>query len=283
MNPKGNSPAPGSAGGLRLVSVIVPCYNQAEFLEECLESIRAQTYLNWECIILDDGSTDGSADIANTFCRNDSRFSYHAQTNQGASAARNAAIRFSKGPYILPLDGDDKIGPLYIEEAVNALTNNPRAKIVYCKAMIFGLKSAPWKLPEFSLPVLLRENVIFCSGLFRRTDYMKTSGYNTNMNHGLEDWDFWLSMLEAGGEVVRLPGVHFYYRIRANSRNFSMDDGNYRQMLRQIYKNHQSLFDRYQIDPEKEWEKKKKGTFLMRTKSALAKSYRLVFKDRKKD
>jgi glycosyltransferase involved in cell wall biosynthesis len=267
----------------RLVSVIVPCYNQAPYLAECLESVLAQTYANWECVILDDGSTDNSAEIANVFCKTDPRFRYYSQLNQGAATARNEAIRLAAGTYILPLDGDDKIAPAYLELAVLAMTNNPRAKIVYCKANLFGAKKGTWKLPEYSLSKILKQNVIFCTAMFRKAEFLKTSGYNRNMKHGLEDWDFWLTMLESGGEVLRLPGVHFYYRIRPESRNFSMDEEKYRKMLRQLYKNHSSLFDRYRIDPEKAWEKQKKGSLLVQAKRLLVKPYRKIFKKNKSE
>ncbi len=264
-----------------LVSVIVPCYNQAGFLKECLESVLNQTYTAWECIVMDDGSVDVSAAIASLFCKADSRFSYYYQQNQGAATARNEAIRRSKGQFILPLDGDDKIGPDYLLEAVGVLKSVPSVKIVYCKAMLFGATNAAWKLPAYSMQNMLKQNVVFCTALYRRADYALTGGYNSNMKHGLEDWDFWLTMLEHGGEVRRLAGVHFFYRLRKNSRNVSMDETKYRSMLKQIFENHRILFETQGIDPTREWEKKIRGNLLIRMKRVLAKPYRMVFKEKK--
>ena len=78
-----------------LVSIIVPCYNQGLYLKECLESILQQTYSQWECIIVDDGSSDNSEQIANSFSEQDSRFRYIYQSNQGVCAARNNGIKIS--------------------------------------------------------------------------------------------------------------------------------------------------------------------------------------------
>src|SRR4051812_13487686 len=101
-----------------LISVIVPCYNSARFLKETLNSLLAQTYQNWECIVVDNGSTDDTKKIAGEFEKKDPRFTCMVQPTRGVSAARNFGIAHSKGKYILPLDSDDLIAPAYIEKAV---------------------------------------------------------------------------------------------------------------------------------------------------------------------
>ena len=94
-----------------LVSVIVPCYNQASYLEDTLESVLNQTYPNWECIIVNDGSTDNTEAVALAWCEKDARFSYLFKENGGLSSARNAGLLVSKGEYIQFLDSDDLILP----------------------------------------------------------------------------------------------------------------------------------------------------------------------------
>ncbi len=91
------------------VSIIVPCYNQQKFLDECLHSVSVQTYENWECIIIDDGSTDNSQNIAEKWVEKDSRFFYHYKKNGGLSSARNFGLEKVSGNWILFLDGDDII------------------------------------------------------------------------------------------------------------------------------------------------------------------------------
>ena len=92
-----------------LISVIVPCYNQAQYLDECLQSVLDQTYQNWECIIVNDGSPDNTEEVAQKWVAKDSRFQYLKKENGGLSSARNAGIEKSKGEWIQFLDCDDKI------------------------------------------------------------------------------------------------------------------------------------------------------------------------------
>lgn len=93
------------------VSVIIPCFNQAQFLEETLQSVIKQTFTNWECLIIDDGSTDTSKIIAENYCNLDPRFQYVFQTNAGLSSARNTGLKLARGTYIQLLDGDDWLHP----------------------------------------------------------------------------------------------------------------------------------------------------------------------------
>jgi glycosyltransferase involved in cell wall biosynthesis len=240
-----------------LVSVIVPCYNQGPYLSECLESIRRQEYADWECILMDDGSSDQSAHVAKAFCEQDSRFHYFHQANAGVVEARNQAISKSTGEFILPLDGDDKIAAPYLAKAVTVLQNQQKVKLVYCKADFFGAVEKKWELPDFSMKSMLQDNIIFCTALFRRSDFIQAGGYNPSMKYGWEDWDFWLSMLEEGGDVMRLDGTYFFYRIRGESRNNSLGDERSRLMLEQLYENHRQLFDAHNVHPLKAWEKRK--------------------------
>lgn len=90
-------------------SIVVPCYNQGSYLDDCLNSIFQQTFENWECLIIDDGSNDNSKIIANKWCRQDSRFNYLHQNNQGLSAARNKGLILASGDFIQFLDADDLI------------------------------------------------------------------------------------------------------------------------------------------------------------------------------
>ena len=89
------------------VSIIVTCYNYAAYLKACLESVWQQSYNNWECIVVDDGSTDGTGVLAKSFVDLDSRFRYVYQQNQGVAVARNTALALITGNYMQFLDGDD--------------------------------------------------------------------------------------------------------------------------------------------------------------------------------
>ena len=224
-----------------LVSIIIPCYNQGEYLEECLKSVFLSTYENIEVIVVNDGSTDDTKYLMDEL---EQKFTFNAihQENSGPSKARNTAIKESSGDYILPLDADDKISGDYIGKAVEVLENQKAVGIVYCNAELFGEQSGKWNLPIFSLEKMLAENLIFNCGLFRREDFNKTNGYNPNMKEGWEDWDFWLSILELKREVVKLDLVGFYYRIRTNSREHKAIDGRMERLRNQIYTNHLQFY-----------------------------------------
>lgn len=92
-----------------LISVIVPCYNQAQYLDECLQSILDQSYQNWECIIVNDGSPDHTEEVAKKWTEKDFRFKYIYKENGGLSSARNAGLKEAKGEWIQFLDSDDFI------------------------------------------------------------------------------------------------------------------------------------------------------------------------------
>jgi glycosyltransferase involved in cell wall biosynthesis len=238
-------------GNEALVSVIVPCYNQGLFLRETLDSVAAQNYSAWECIIVDDGSTDNTKTIGSEYESKDKRFKYISQPNQGVSRARNNGIANSRGKYILPLDGDDKIGPRYIEEAVKRLEGDASVKLVYCLAETFGNKNEKFNIHTYSYKGLLMANMIFCTALFRKDDFLKTKGYSEDMSEGYEDWEFWITFLNESDKVVQLPEVYFYYRIRDNSRNPKVNEEEKQKRIRKsIYNKHKEIYDRYFPLPE---------------------------------
>lgn len=227
------------------VSIIVPCYNQAQFLSDALKSVLSQTYSSWECIIVNDGSTDNTEEVAKAFCLKDSRFKYIIKENSGLPAARNTAIKNSAGEYILPLDSDDIIGEVYLDKAIKHFVDFPETKLVYCKAEFFGDVIKQWELEEYNYENLLFRNMIFCSALFKRIDFNKTIGYNENMIYGLEDWDFWLTLLNEKDIVYRIPETLFYYRIKPNSMSRKLSIEKLWLMERQIVINHWGKYEKF--------------------------------------
>lgn len=204
---------------IELVSIIVPCYNQAQFLPEALQSVMVQTYENWECIIINDGSTDNTAEVIQEWLAKDNRFKYIKIKNEGVSNARNAGIQCAKGNFIMPLDADDKIASNYIELAINKFQEDKELTLVYSNAKKFGEVSENWILKNFSLRTLASENMIFCTAIYKKEDWLRIGGYDINMKKGLEDWEFWIALLKNGEKVFRLNEICFFYRIKNNSRN----------------------------------------------------------------
>ena len=182
------------------VSVIIPCYNQGQFVDEAVISVLDQGVEDLEIIIINDGSTDPyTNDILSDYKREN--VTVIVTDNNGLAAARNTGIEVATGKYILPLDADDKIGQGYVEKAVSLLEKNPDLGIVYCQASLFGAVETDWDLPVYSLEAMLIDNVIFCSAFFRREDWLEVGGYDVGMIYGWEDYSFWLSLIERDREV----------------------------------------------------------------------------------
>lgn len=200
-----------------LVSIIVPCYNQAQYLPEALQTVLEQTYQNWECIIVNDGSPDNTELVAKEWLAKDSRFKYIYKENGGLSSARNVGIENSKGEFILPLDADDKISNNYLEECVLKFKNNQNVSIVYGEAIKFGAVNHTWNLSEFNYENLLHNNMIYCSAIFKKNDWDTVGGYDEQMKFGFEDWEFWIRMLNHDSIVLKCKEAIFFYRIKNHS------------------------------------------------------------------
>ncbi|MBL7932744.1 MAG: glycosyltransferase [Bacteroidia bacterium] len=227
----------------KLISIIIPAYNYGRYLGECLDSVLEQSYTNWECLVIDNGSQDNTRDVVQTYVNRDARFIYHYTDQKGVSYARNLGIQKSKGLYILPLDADDKIGANYLAIAEKVLSSQPGIKVVYCEAELFGASKGPWKLPDYSWKGLLAENCIFCTALFRRNDALACGGFNENMKEGLEDWEFWIRLLTADAKVYKIPEVLFFYRIKHDSRNAVLDQQLQLKLRTRIFENHRKLYE----------------------------------------
>jgi glycosyltransferase involved in cell wall biosynthesis len=200
-----------------LISIIVPCYNQAQYLDECLQSVLDQVYENWECIIVNDGSPDNTEEVAMKWTESDNRFRYVKKDNGGISSARNFGINLAKGEWILPLDADDKIDCSYIKMAELEFENN--YTVIYCTERRFGNDDSIDIVPDFSLKNLAIGNCIFCSAFFRKSDWKRVGGYDENLIYGLEDWEFWISVLKNNKTAYKLDGIYFFCRIKNQSRH----------------------------------------------------------------
>lgn len=111
-------------------SILVPCFNLAPWVRICLDSVRAQTYGDWECVVVDDGSTDASAEILDVFAASDGRFRILHQAHAGVGEARNTALLAARGEWLLFLDGDDVVAPTTLEHVSKAIEVSPDAQAV---------------------------------------------------------------------------------------------------------------------------------------------------------
>jgi len=226
-----------------IISVIVPCYNQAEYMDECLQSVLSQTFNAWECIIVNDGSTDKTEKNADLWLKKDSRFKYVFQENTGLSSARNTAINTALGHWILPLDCDDKISPDYLELAEKQMVQNP--SIIYCEGEYFGARKGKIQLKPYSYKSLLIKNVIFCTAFFKKENWEEIGGYDEKMRRGLEDWDFWISLLKINSsQVIKIPKTCFYYRIKEKSMlgDLLLDEKKVAEIQAYVFQKHTKLY-----------------------------------------
>lgn len=230
------------------VSVIMPCFNDGKFIMESIQSVLMSTYEDIELIIINDGSTDAKT-INILHGLTDPRITVLNSMQLKPSGARNLGIQSSTGTYIFPVDADDIIMDTYIEKAVRILDSSEQVGIVYCYADMFGEQHGRWDLPNYSFDKMLVDNIIFVTAMFRKEDWRIAGGFNTKMQHGMEDYDFWLSILELDRQVVQIPEVLFRYRIKKSSRttDFSSSREIVKDTYREIFFNHQHFFEKHYV------------------------------------
>ena len=200
-----------------LVSVVVPTYNYARYISDALECLRAQTYAHWECIVVDDGSTDDTAEVVARFTERDARIRYLWQENRRQAAAKNTGLRHTSGQYVQFLDADDLLESRKLERQVALLEGRPGVDIVYGGARYFTAgrpgelrhsaegSDRPW-MPEVAgqgrevLAALLRRNIMPINAPLVRRRAVEAVGFfdETLPRSQAEDWDYWLRCALAG-------------------------------------------------------------------------------------
>lgn len=211
-----------------LVSVLIPAWNVAPWLGACLDSVLAQSLANFECIIVDDGSTDNTAQVAQSCA--DPRIRLIRQENAGVSAARNRALDEAKGQFIAFLDADDLWEFCFLEKLLAALEQNPGADLAFCRTGLFmdgtnRVKRQPWTNVHASGNVWwdMLLNPVFCMGAWLTRKEALTP--DLRFLHGVgiaEDRDFLLRLLadiyaQRNRTAVALPECLHWYRQRPHS------------------------------------------------------------------
>lgn len=196
-----------------LISILMPYYKFPDLLVEAANSVRAQTYSNWELIVVDDCSPTVSAKNALATI-DDARIKVfrHAE-NFGNAQARNTAASHSSGDFFLPLDSDDLISPEYIEKALNAIkTNNSSA--AFCDVQIFGMHSRLYT-PSTDLSDIFCGHYPHNTLLMKREVYEAVGGYKRF--ESIVDTEFWISAIEIGTKFAYVPEPLYHYRQHKNS------------------------------------------------------------------
>src|SRR5438067_5760739 len=163
------------ASGPPIVSVIITCYNLGEYLDEAVDSILAQTYQDFEILIVDDGSTDPATQaLLADYRRPNTRVIRIGHC--GVAAARNVGIANVASPYICAMDADDRFDPSYLEKAVPILEHDPSLTFVSCWLATFGDEEWVWKPERTDLPTLLWEDTVLTASLVRREAVLAVGG-----------------------------------------------------------------------------------------------------------
>jgi glycosyltransferase involved in cell wall biosynthesis len=227
------------------VSIVIPCYRQAQFLPEAVASVVAQTFTDWEIIIVDDGSPDDTAAVAQRLiaAHPDRRIRLIRQENRGLAEARNAGIRVARAPYILPLDADDMLEPEMLAQTVAALDAHPEVGFVYTDVRRFGAENNILRTRPYSLNRLRFQNLMMPATLFRREAWGQVGGFRmVKPVQGCEDWDFWISLAEAGWEGLHIAQPLLRYRRTAGSMVSTVRRYNL-EVRAHIFLNHQRLYE----------------------------------------
>lgn len=223
-----------------MVSIIIPAHNYGFCIAETLDSLLKQTYTNWECLVIDDGSVDNTREIVNKYVLNDNRIQYHYQDCQGVSAARNAGFIKAVGEYIQFLDADDLLLDKKLEIHVDFLLKNKEVDIIYSDVRYFfsgnldilshslDMQNIEW-LPkinykeETGMAYLALNNIVpIQAPLSRVTLLHKVGLFDTSMRY-CEDWDYWFRCVATGGVIHYLHNKDAMSLVRVHSISASQN------------------------------------------------------------
>lgn len=202
----------------KLISVIIPYFNDHMYIDETLSSVKAQTYSNIEMIIINDGSTESFALQKLQELEAQNEYTILHQNNQGVSAARNLGAKSAKGELILFLDADDILVDTFLSEAWTTLMGSPNCVAVSSWVLGFGKEEFLWKLTGGTTKNFIQGNNSVVTALIHKTTWTQVNGFDESMREGYEDWDFWLRVTHLG-YIHIIPKPLFKYRQKDISVN----------------------------------------------------------------
>jgi glycosyltransferase involved in cell wall biosynthesis len=268
-----------------LISIVIPCYNDWQYVEEAVNSALNQSYRNIEVIVVDDGSDAKTKGVLKGLESKITKLI--TQENQGQSKARNIGIREAKGEYVLVLDSDDFIESGYCEKIVASLQSDENIKLVVCQTnLCFENGETKKYLPKGGyIEDFLFSNAATGTSAFRIKDWKECGGYDETMKKGFEDWEFFIRLLKEGGYCFVIPEVLYHYRKRNNSTTSTANSKKH-ELLRYIFNKNRDLytenFEQYTdylltlIQKEEIDKKKKISSIDYRIGNVVLKPFRLV-------
>lgn len=210
--------------GTPRVSLIMPVYNNVQFIKRAIRSVQNQTYTDWELVIVDDASLDGAAELAEVLAATDPRISFHKnETRLGVAKNRRKAVEFCKGEFIGHIDSDDMLERWALEEVINTFTVRPNVALVYSDMAQVDINDnieSYSASPDFDANILHRHGWRHF-GVYKRSAYESTEGFNTKLKNGCEDGDLFMQIAEHF-PCFRIPKVLYYYRNHSHNMTKSM-------------------------------------------------------------
>ncbi len=227
-----------------LVSVVIPCFNYAEYLPEALDSALKQSHGSVEVVVVDDGSTDATQAVLAGYGE---RIRHFRQEQSGPARARNRGAQEARGEFLVFLDADDALEGEFVERCLGPLIADSTLAFTYCQTRFFGGSSGVSTWPEYDLKRLKRSNFINVSALLR-ADVVRRLPFDPSFRSGLEDWDFYLGLAELGlaGALVNEPLLR--YRRHSESRSVCQAADYALELSTQasILRKHRALYGRWE-------------------------------------
>ncbi len=226
------------------ISVVIPCFNNANTIIETIESVIKQVYSSIEMIIVNDGSTDSSEQVISNYIESKkiTNITLINQVNAGPSKSRNNGANIATGTYLMFLDADDLLAPTYIDTCITHLERDKNLNIVYTEGEYFGAKKGKWNLPNFSIPNFLESNCIPISAVIRNEVFKKVGGFDEKLGY-TEDWDLWIRIVQEAGGVYKIDQPLFFYRKRFDKSSITDNSKNLgQQSTIYIYNKNYSFF-----------------------------------------
>lgn len=223
------------------VSIVIPCWNAGQYLSELFESLDAQTFSDFETILVDDGSTDpATLDALKTL---PSAVTLIRQENRGLPGARNTGFRAATGEFFLPLDCDDRIAPSFLSKGIDRLRADPSVDFAFSHMQLVGARQGLLER-GFNRFDQLFLNQLPYSLLMRRTAWERVGGYDEKMRQGYEDWDLNLRLIMTGSAGGLLPEPLFIYRVAEGGMLLSKSARQHGELWARIRSKHQAAYRR---------------------------------------
>jgi glycosyltransferase involved in cell wall biosynthesis len=228
------------ASHIPAISIVVPCYNGARFIDQLMATLAAQTCRDFETIIVDDGSNEETR--AKLDSLDPSLVRVIHQANQGPGAARNTGLEAARAEIVLALDCDDQLEPSYLAETVPVLQAAPAdVGFLLTYERMSGLRQGVEKHYFKFFDQLFTNRVPSCL-MMRKEAWRKAGGYDAAMREGYEDWEFTISLAAAGYRCVVVPKPLFIYRVSNEGLLLRVSSKLHAQLWARIRRKHRDLY-----------------------------------------